>query len=327
MTRYRGSAGPIALLSVAVALAGCSLGPSVNGSFDRTLNVTGPVRLELTNAAGDVTINGSADGKIHVHGDVRVSGVSFGSPQKQLDELVANPPVEQRGDTVRIGKEMSRMHNLAITYVIEVPKDTSVSTTVASGSQSIKGVRGPVKAEAASGAIRADGIDRAVQLSTASGAITADDNGDDVHVSSSSGSVAVSNAKGDVRIHVVSGVIQVSNPGGRVDASTLSGSIDVDGATSDVKAHAASGRIAIQGNPSGHSYWDLKTVSGTVQLTVPASASFHLSAEAMSGEIRAAIPIVIEEQGKHSLRAHMGDGGGRVEVHTVSGSIEVRGSK
>jgi hypothetical protein len=31
----------------------------------------------------------------------------------------------------------------------------------------------------------------------------------------------------------------------------------------------------------------------------------------------------VEEQGKHSLRAHMGSGGGRVEVHTVSGEIRI----
>jgi hypothetical protein len=36
---------------------------------------------------------------------------------------------------------------------------------------------------------------------------------------------------------------------------------------------------------------------------------------------------MIEEQGKHSLRAHMGDGGGRVEIHTVSGAIEVNGAE
>jgi hypothetical protein len=38
------------------------------------------------------------------------------------------------------------------------------------------------------------------------------------------------------------------------------------------------------------------------------------------------VPIVIEEQGKHSLRARMGNGGGRVEVHTISGEIRVRAS-
>jgi DUF4097 and DUF4098 domain-containing protein YvlB len=83
----------------------------------------------------------------------------------------------------------------------------------------------------------------------------------------------------------------------------------------------------VQGNPGADSYWELKTVSGGVQFSVPSSANFHLSAEAVSGEIRADIPIVIEEQGKRSLRAHMGSGGGRVEVHTVSGEIRVIGTK
>jgi DUF4097 and DUF4098 domain-containing protein YvlB len=82
----------------------------------------------------------------------------------------------------------------------------------------------------------------------------------------------------------------------------------------------------VQGNPSESSYWDLKTVSGVVQLGVPPNANFHLTAEAISGQIRTDVPIVIEEQGKHSLRARMGNGGGRVEVHTVSGEIRVRAS-
>jgi DUF4097 and DUF4098 domain-containing protein YvlB len=67
----------------------------------------------------------------------------------------------------------------------------------------------------------------------------------------------------------------------------------------------------------------LNTVSGTVGLGIPKDANFHLSAEAVSGQIRADVPIIIEEQGKHSLRARVGNGGARVEVHTVSGEIRV----
>jgi len=52
-----------------------------------------------------------------------------------------------------------------------------------------------------------------------------------------------------------------------------------------------------------------------------------VEAPAVSGEIRSDIPIVIEEQGKHSLRAHMGNGGGRVDIHTVSGEIRITGTK
>jgi hypothetical protein len=59
---------------------------------------------------------------------------------------------------------------------------------------------------------------------------------------------------------------------------------------------------------------------------VPANANFRFSSEATSGNIRTDIPIVVEEQGKHSLRAHVGNGGGRIEVRTVSGEIHISGS-
>jgi DUF4097 and DUF4098 domain-containing protein YvlB len=139
--------------------------------------------------------------------------------------------------------------------------------------------------------------------------------------------VTVSNVRGDVHVNALAGVIRISKPGGRIEADTASGEVEIQGAANDVKAHAASGRVSVQGNPGADSYWELKTISGTVQLVVPASANFHLSAEAVSGEIRTDIPIVVEEQGKHSLRAHMGSGGGRVDVHTVSGEIHVSGTK
>jgi DUF4097 and DUF4098 domain-containing protein YvlB len=315
------------VLVAALATAGCAMGPAATGSFDRTLSVKGPIRLELNNTSGDVSITGASDGKVHIHAEARASGMGFASPEKRISEFISNPPIEQRGDTIRIGEEMRRrVRNLSVTYVIEVPRETEISSAVLSGAQTIQGVRGPVKAEAASGSIRVSNVERQAQLSSLSGSIRADNIGDDLRANSASGTVTVSNIKGDVRISALSGSTQIIKPGGRVEASTASGSVSVEGATSDVKAHAASGRVNVQGNPGSSSYWDLKTASGTVQLGVPANANFHLAADAVSGEIRADIPVVVEEQGKHSLRARVGTGGGRIEIHTVSGEIRLRAS-
>jgi Putative adhesin len=323
----RKSTGLAFLLFATVASAGCAMGPSASGTFDRTLSVSGPIRLELNNTSGDVSITGSADGKVHIHGTARASGMGFESPDKRLSALLANPPIEQHGATIRIGEEMRRLRNVSVSYMIEVPHETEITSRVLSGAQDIQNVRGPVKAEAASGSIHASQIEQLTQLSTLSGTIRADHIGDDIRANSASGTVTVSDIKGDIRISALSGSTQITKPGGRVDASTASGSVDVEGATSDVKAHAASGRVNVQGNPGASSYWDLKTASGSVQLGVPANASFHLAAEAISGEIKADIPIMVEEQGKHSLRARVGSGnGGRVEVHTVSGEIRLRAS-
>lgn len=326
MTPQRSLFTTIVLITVVGALAACNAGPSVSGNFDRDYSVAGPIRLELTNASGDVDITGSGDGRVHVHGDVRVSGMGFGNPRKRLDATIANPPLEQKGDTIRIGKEMSSMRNISITYTIQVPHDTEVSATVASGTQTVRGVRGPVKVQAASGSIYVEHIDRDAQLTNSSGSVSATNVGDDVQISSSSGSVKVSSTKGDVRVNAIAGDIQIAKPGGRVEADTSSGSVSIQDASNDVKARAVSGRVAVQGDPVAGSYWDLKTVSGSIQLNVPAAASFHLSAQALSGEIRTDIPIMIEEQGKHSLRARMGNGGARVEVQTVSGDIRVSGA-
>src|ERR1700674_5859417 len=125
--RLRNFPAPAGLLFAALASAGCAMGPSVSGSFDRTLSVKGPIRLELNNTSGDVSITGSADGKVHVHGDAHASGIGFESPEKRLNELVASPPIEQHGDTIRVGEEMRRLRNVSVSYVIEVPRETEVA--------------------------------------------------------------------------------------------------------------------------------------------------------------------------------------------------------
>jgi DUF4097 and DUF4098 domain-containing protein YvlB len=327
MARHRNLRFSLLLLSAIVALGGCESGPSVSGAFDRSFNVTGPIRLELNNASGDVDIAGSSDGKVHVRGEVRASGFGMDSTRKRLDETLANPPIEQKGDTIRIGKDMSRMRNISITYTIQVPRATEVDVNVASGAQTIRNVTGPVTVRAASGSIRLENIQRDAEVTTASGTITASDVGSDLHVSTASGNVELTGIKGNVRASTVSGVIRIAKPGARVEAGNTSGEIEIQGASNDVKAHAISGLVSVQGNPGADSYWDLKSVSGGVQLRVPAAANLHLTAEASSGDIRSDIPIVVEEQGKHTLRAHMGSGGGRVDVHTVSGEIRVSGTK
>jgi DUF4097 and DUF4098 domain-containing protein YvlB len=327
MIRLRRLAGPLALFALVLPLAGCDLGPSVSGSFDRSLDVSAPLRVEVSNIAGDINIAGATDGRVHVHGDVRVGGFGFGNPQDRLNQIVANPPIELKGDTLRIGRDVARFRNVTIAYSIEVPRGTSVDSASVSGSLSIRGLLGPVQAHSVSGSVDASDIGKEAHLTSVSGSVDAENCGDDVRASSVSGSVTVTSAKGDVTAHSTSGTVTVRGPGGRVDSGSTSGSLEIRGANNDVKARTASGGVDVDGNPSGNSYWDLKTSSGSVNIKVPTNANFHLSSNAVSGQIRTQIPIVIEEQGKHSLRARMGNGDGRVEVHTVSGSIILEGTQ
>lgn len=302
---------------------GCANGPSVEGSFDRSYTVTGHTRLDVSTASGDVTVTGSADGKVHVHGDVKASASGQQDAQKRLSDIEGNPPIEQTPESLRIGRDALRLHDVSITYTVEAPPDTEVSGTTASGSLTVRGIKGPVRLQSASGSVHAQDIQGEAQLASNSGVVAAANMGAVVRASSDSGDVSINDAKGDVRAKDESGNIHISGPGSRVEAENTSGNVEVQGATSDAKAHAVSGNVAVRGNPSASSYWDLKTISGSAAIGIASGSNFHLLAESTSGEIRADIPIIIEEQGKHSLRAQIGAGGGRVEVHTVTGEIHL----
>src|SRR5437764_1144468 len=102
MARYRNLSSSLSLFAGAFVFAGCYAGPTVNGSFARTFSVSGPIRLELSNTSGDVDITEGAAGTVSINGEVRASGFGFENTQKRLDEIVSNPPIEQRGDTIRI---------------------------------------------------------------------------------------------------------------------------------------------------------------------------------------------------------------------------------
>ncbi len=295
-------------------------------TFERTLNVTAPVRLELNNSSGTVDIQGSADGKVHVFGKVTAGWSVFGSSEKSVQDVVANPPIEQNGNVVRIGRSNSMFKNVSIDYRIEVPRDTDVDASVASGGMTIDNVRGPVKASSASGYVHIYRVERDTTISAASGAIEASGIGGVLKVNSASGDIVLTDVKGDLKASAASGSIRITNPGDRVDAGSASGSIEVRGAKNDLKVHAISGSVNVAGDPSENRYWELKSVSGSIDIHVPPNASFLFTAETTSGGIRTNIPVVLEEQGKHSMRAHVGSSSGRVEVHTVSGGVDVQGS-
>jgi DUF4097 and DUF4098 domain-containing protein YvlB len=321
-------------LSAAVLLlvAGLTLIPSsalaADNSFDRTFTVPGPnTRIELSNASGNVEIQAGKDGQVHIHARVTPGGWSlFSDAEKSAKEVMANPPLEQRGDTILVGKNSTFLKNVTIDYQIEAPKDTELDANLASGGITVIKLRGPAKVSSASGYIHIYQVERDVQVSAASGSIDIGNVGGYVRVNSASGSIQIADVKGDVKATAASGSIRIDRPADRVEASSASGSVRISGANNDVKAHVISGPINVTGNPSGNRLWELKTVSGSVDIQVPHSASFLLSAEATSGDIRTNIPVVIEEHNKHSIRAHVGDSSGRVEVHTVSGEISVSGT-
>jgi DUF4097 and DUF4098 domain-containing protein YvlB len=90
-----------------------------------------------------------------------------------------------------------------------------------------------------------------------------------------------------------------------------------------LRASSGSGSLTIDGNPAPNSYWDLRTGSGAINLSVPTGASFRLYARSHRG-IHCDLPLMIEEQNRREIRGRVGDGSARVQMQTGNGAIRLR---
>jgi DUF4097 and DUF4098 domain-containing protein YvlB len=310
------------MLLASALLASCIDEPGVEGTFDRTLKVEGPVQLEETIGSGDARITQGAAGEVRIHGEIHAHGWSAETSEQRLKEIESNPPISQENNLIRVGGVGRRTENVSIDYIIEVPGNTELHSVSGSGDVDVRGIQGPANFTSGSGNISASEIGNDVEALAGSGDVKISGVQGQVQVTTGSGDTEVRSAQGEVRVHTGSGNIQVVQPNDNIVAETASGDVSVDSAHADLRIHTGSGEITIDGNPGASNYWDLRSSSGDVTLRVPSGASFRLYAHTSSGDIDAEIPIVMEgTAAKHELRARIGDGKARVEVTTSSGKI------
>ena len=317
----------LALLAVALVagMSGCVAPAGSRGTIDRTLRVDGPVHLEITNGSGNTIVAAGQSGEVRIHAEFKLKSWSEHGARQRTSELEANPPILQEGNFIRIGGSGLHSHNLTIDYTISAPPDTQVRAAAGSGKINVSGIAGPVAVTAGSGKIAIANVAGAVQVTTGSGDVQLASIQGQVQATAGSGDIHLANTRGDVRLLAGSGAIQLANTSGNTVASTGSGAINVAGAQSDLRLRTGSGQIQVAGDPQASTYWDLHASSGNVSLHVSPNASLRFYAKTNSGEINAAIPVVLEgTAGKHALRARIGDGKARVEVETTSGNVALR---
>jgi hypothetical protein len=282
------------------------------GSFDRTLSVTGPVQLEVRTGSGSIEVTAGASGSVEIHGVIRArSGFFSGSDAAdKIRRIEESPPIEQEGNVIRVGgramEEESLYEGVSISYRIVTPSETALVSKSGSGSQTLGDVKGPVEATAGSGSIRIDGVGGSLQVKTGSGSIDARAVQGAITASAGSGRIELEQTgEGDVSVHSGSGGVRVRGVRGGLSVSTSSGSI------------RAQGEMARD--------WSLEASSGGITVELPPDASFELDASTNSGGIDSERPLTVTgRMSRRTLRGTVGTGGPRLEVETSSGSIVIR---
>jgi hypothetical protein len=299
-----------ALLALMFVTASSIAFASVDGTFEKTFQVNGPVQLDVSTHSGDVVVhNGPAD-SVRVVGKIHIGNSWFigGDKRAKAEEVAKNPPIRQAGNIIHI--DYVNMRDVAIDYEITVPAETKLHSRSGSGNQDVGGISGGTDLESGSGD---------VQLRALNG---------DIRVQTGSGNVRGRELNGGIRATAGSGDIELEQLGtGDVQIHTGSGNIQVRGVNGGLRADAGSGDITAEGVQKNE--WEVRTGSGNVRLRLPSEAAFNVDLTTSSGTLDVRHPVTTTVEGRvhdapqKSISGQVHGGGPLLRVHTGSGDISI----
>jgi DUF4097 and DUF4098 domain-containing protein YvlB len=122
------------------------------------------------------------------------------------------------------------------------------------------------------------------------------------------GSLDVTGVKGEVRASCINGQLKAHNLAGRSDLSTINGHLDA------------------RFDELPGSSVELKSVNGSLALTIPSDSKAEIEASTVSGGIENDFGLHVNHHRfvGHDLRGELGNGGARIKLENVNGRIDIR---
>lgn len=290
-------------------LAQTAFAYSEDGRFERTLKVTGMPQVEVHTGSGNISVHSGDSSSIRVIGHIHMGHGWFGGGSlDNVKRIEANPPIEQVGNLVKIGRinDAALRRNISIDFEVWVPEQTTLRADSGSGDVMVENLKNMVKANTGSGNVTVSHVQGEVRADTGSGDVQVLDVTGNVTADTGSGNVKASmSGNGTLRLETGSGDITAQNVRGGLHARTGSGNVTADG---DVVAD-----------------WMVETGSGDVRIRVPQSAKFEIAASTGSGDLHVNREITMSGNvDKHRIRGKVNGGGPLMQLETSSGNVVVQ---
>jgi hypothetical protein len=271
-------------------------------------------------------------------GPLALWAASPGRIEKTID-TVADPEVSVtnlRGQIVVRGWEKSQVHALCITVSPRVAIDTETMPKAGKAERLQftthavdPSVSGPE--ETADCTLQVPSA-ASLEIRNRQGAVQIEKlEGQHARVESTDGKITASDVAGHLVTRTLAGDIEITRPAGRVEAFSITGNLHFTEPTSkSLRGNTNSGRIVYQGDfmPAGD--YILSTYSGDIELALPASASFDLTAKTVKGKVDNTFSLTPRRHAAppfpsaNSLLGTHSTGDARVELTSFNGRIRVR---
>jgi DUF4097 and DUF4098 domain-containing protein YvlB len=251
--------------------------------------------VAIENASGSVRVLGWAKAEIWVTGSLGAGaeGITLEGDSRRTDvevEVERNP------------------HGVRSEIEVHVPAGSRVEISTFDASIDVSDVSGEVKAESVNGSITVSGDAREVSVETVNG------------------SLDVSGATARVSAETVNGSVTVKGVRSVVEASTVNGSLSVAaGAVTRGELQTVSGTLRFEGDLAKGASLSAESVSGAVEIALPAGVAADFSVTTFSGAIQNGLGPAATSRSSHTAEKgaqfSTGGGGASVSVDTLSGAI------
>jgi len=289
--------------------------------FSRQVPGAGATSLVIEDPNGQVTVIGQAQD------DVKVEAVHYGmgttdkAQRSRLETSRADGEVMIKviGPQGRVFRRGSRF-DLRVT----APADLDLTVTVASGPVHVRDMTKDVQVTGASGGISITGAAR-VKVVSASGDVELRAIRGPVEARVVSGSLTMEDVSGDVTASAISGDVRLRDLRAAVTASSVSGSLNLERfAGPQAALRSTSGDLDVTFAAPLTGRLAARTISGDVSVAVPKGSDCAVELQSVSGDIGIQLPLreTVHERGHVS--GLLGAGRGRLELRSVSGSVEVK---
>lgn len=285
-------------LNICATLWALACLPAVAGqSVDESWDINADASISIENVAGKIEVEGWNQDKARLTGRLGDS----------VDEL----EIEATDSRLKIIVDNRRSRNVDSTELkLMVPRGASVNASGVSADINIYGLK-----------------NEKVTASSVSGDVTVDIKSDRVSIESVSGDVSFDGQTDRISAESVSGDIELSGITGEISATTVSGDMELQaGLIDNGKLETVSGDLRFTGELNGNARLTAESMSGDVEINLPADQSGMFRAESFSGRIHSDFGKVdYAKFGPGSrLKYTAGDGGAEVRVESFSGNIKLK---
>ncbi len=294
-------------MSISRAIEGLWGLSDASGSWTHEADLAAGRSLAIRNTWGDIRLEPSADGRLHLDAVTRAWGRDQAEARRNLDQLRITARDEDTGFTVRVEPPAGDLpRRVRVDLKAQVPTGVAVDAALARGDVDARGLGGDLA------------------ISVISGDVSIRDHQGSVRIESAKSDAALERVAGDVQVSTKHGDVTLTDIGGRADVSVLHGDISVSRVKGDVDLRTLSGDVdaGVEAFSPGTTSV-MSTMSGDVAVRLGERAHCRITARVTSGEIKVSAPIADVQQNRRWLQGVIGSPDAALELSTVSGDVSI----